>query len=109
MWDRAVCKISYLLFFQVRPYSPADRAGLKSLDFIWTINGKEVFEMSHKQCEDLVRSSGNTLELSTERSGRLRENISRYVCINVFVLRKNLQFTKFFYVFGLLLICLQYV
>merc|ERR1712038_1968730 len=31
---------------KVKPYSPAENAGLKSMDYLHTINGKEVFEMT---------------------------------------------------------------
>jgi len=52
---------------KVKPYSPADKAGLKPFDYIWTINGKEVFELSHQQCVNEIKNSGNSLSLVTER------------------------------------------
>ncbi len=52
---------------KVKPYSPAEKAGLRPFDYIWTINGKEVFEMSHNECVNAIKNSGNTLNLSTER------------------------------------------
>merc|ERR1712013_233306 len=33
----------------VKRFSPADRAGLEKMDYIWTVNGKEVFNMSQPQ------------------------------------------------------------
>ena len=52
---------------KVKPYSPAENAGLKQWDYVHMINGKEVFEMTHEQCVQAIKSSGNTLSLSTER------------------------------------------
>ena len=32
----------------VKRFSPADRAGLEKMDYVWTVNGKEVrFEYQH--------------------------------------------------------------
>ena len=44
---------------KIRPYSPAEAAGLKSCDYIWQINGKEVFELNHKDCVDEIKRSEN--------------------------------------------------
>ena len=52
---------------KVKPYSPAENAGLKACDYIWTINGTEVFELSHDQCVEAIKKSGTSLTLSTER------------------------------------------
>ena len=51
----------------MKPYSPAEKAGLKPFDYIYTINGKEVFEMNHNQCVNEIKSSGKTLTLAVER------------------------------------------
>ena len=51
----------------VKPNSNAEKAGLKTMDYVWEINGKEVFEMSHDQCVAEVRNSGTKLVLATER------------------------------------------
>ena len=52
---------------KVRPLTPAESAGLKPCDYIWQINGKEVFEMSHNEAVDAIKKSGNTLTLAVER------------------------------------------
>ena len=52
---------------KVKPYSPAEKSGLRPFDYIWTINGKEVFEMNHNQCVDEIKNSGTTLNLATDR------------------------------------------
>ena len=57
---------------KVKPYSLAEKAGLKPFDYIWQINGKEVFEMSHNECVQAIKNSGTRLELNTERYGFIR-------------------------------------
>ena len=51
----------------MRPLTPAESAGLKPCDYIWQINGKEVFEMSHNEAVEAIKKSGNTLTLAVER------------------------------------------
>jgi len=58
----------------VKPYSNAEKAGLKTMDYVWEINGKEVFEMSHDQCVAEVRNSGTKLVLATERGDHIVPN-----------------------------------
>lgn len=58
----------------VKPYSYAEKAGLQSLDYIWSINGKEVFELNHKDCVAEIKNSGNTLKLATERGDHIVPN-----------------------------------
>jgi len=33
----------------VKRFSPADRAGLEKMDYVWTVNGKEVFNLTQPQ------------------------------------------------------------
>ena len=51
----------------LQAYSPAEAAGLKEWDYIWSINGEEVFEMSHNQICGLIKSSGNSIQMVVER------------------------------------------
>ena len=51
----------------VKPYSVAEKAGLKGWDYVWQINGKEVFELSHNDCVAEIKNSGTSLTLATER------------------------------------------
>ena len=51
----------------VKPYSYAEKAGLKQMDYIWQINGKEVFELGHNDCVAEIKNCGTTLTLATER------------------------------------------
>ena len=67
---------------KVKPYSPAEKAGLKPFDYIYTINGKEVFEMNHNQCVNEIKSSGKTLTLAVERWVSIL-NTSKYNFITV--------------------------
>jgi len=59
---------------KVKPYSPAEHAGLKSVDYVHTINGKEVFEMTHKECVDAIKSSGSSLAIAIERGDHIVPN-----------------------------------
>ncbi|KAK7494609.1 hypothetical protein BaRGS_00014262 [Batillaria attramentaria] len=47
----------------VDPGSQAERAGLRTGDFILEINGENVVRASHERVVQLIRSSGNTLTL----------------------------------------------
>jgi len=58
----------------VKPYSNAEAAGLKVMDYVWEINGKEVFEMSHDECVKEVKNSGTKLTLATERGDHIVPN-----------------------------------
>ncbi|CAB4067958.1 MAGI3 [Lepeophtheirus salmonis] len=59
---------------KIKPYSPAEEAGLKTMDYVWQINGKEVFEMSHNDCVKEIKESGTSLSLSTERGDHIVPN-----------------------------------
>ena len=51
----------------MKAYSAAETAGLKTCDYIWQINGKEVFEMSHNDCVKEVKDATTMLSLNVER------------------------------------------
>jgi len=51
----------------VKRFSPADRAGLEKMDYVWTINGKEVFAMSQPEITKEIQNSGSSLVLEIER------------------------------------------
>ena len=52
---------------KVKVFSAADRAGLKDGDFLCSINGTEVFEMSHKAICDAIVQSSDKMEIVVER------------------------------------------
>jgi len=51
----------------VKRFSPCDRAGLEKMDYVYSINGKEVFDMTQPQITQEVLSCGKTMELEVER------------------------------------------
>merc|ERR1712165_426232 len=51
----------------VKRFSPADRAGLEKMDYVFTVNGKEVFGMSQPQITSEIVNSQLTLEMEVER------------------------------------------
>jgi len=51
----------------VKRFSPADRAGLEKMDYVWTVNGKEVFNMSQPEITKEILSSGLTMVVQIER------------------------------------------
>ena len=57
---------SHLLQY-LQAYSPAEHAGLKEWDYIWSINGQEVFEMSHNQICGIIKSAGTSIQMVVER------------------------------------------
>merc|ERR1712109_378854 len=66
----------------VKRFSPADRAGLEKMDYVWTVNGKEVFQMSQPDITNAILNSRTTsplvedLELrSTSTTTQLRSTL----------------------------------
>merc|ERR1712241_281525 len=51
----------------VKRFSPADRAGLEKMDYVFTVNGKEVFGMSQPQITAEIVNSQLSLEMEVER------------------------------------------
>merc|ERR1712051_1013791 len=51
----------------VKRFSPADRAGLEKMDYVWTVNGKEVFSMTQPQITSEIVNSQLSLEMEVER------------------------------------------
>ena len=48
--------------------SPAGNCGLKNLDYLIKVNGREVFDMKHQDVVRLIKeAAGDTLELEVER------------------------------------------
>merc|ERR1739844_759925 len=51
----------------VKRFSPADRAGLEKMDYVWTVNGKEVFDMTQPQITKEIVGSQLKMVLQVER------------------------------------------
>lgn len=51
----------------VKRFSPADRAGMEKMDYVWTVNGKEVFDMTQPEITKAIVTSQLTLVLQVER------------------------------------------
>jgi len=51
----------------VKRFSPADRAGLEKMDYIWTVNGKEVFNMSQPEITKEIVGSPLKMVLQVTR------------------------------------------
>jgi len=51
----------------VKRFSPADRAGLEKMDYVYSINGKEVFGMAQPEITKEIVSAGLKLNLEIER------------------------------------------
>ena len=52
---------------RIKAYSAAERAGLKEWDYVWNINGQEVFEMTHNQICNLIKGAGTSMEMVVQR------------------------------------------
>merc|ERR1712087_191619 len=59
---------------RIKPYSPAEKAGLQEWDYIFDINGKEVFEMSHNEIVGMIKNAGTSLTLTVERGDHIVPN-----------------------------------
>merc|ERR1712128_240982 len=51
----------------VKRFSPADRAGLEKMDYVFTVNGKEVFNMTQPQITAEIVQSPLKMVLQVER------------------------------------------
>merc|ERR1712110_628192 len=51
----------------VKRFSPADRAGLEKMDYVWTVNNNEVFKMTQKEITNEIVNSKLQLTLQVER------------------------------------------
>merc|ERR1712079_194052 len=51
----------------VKRFSPADRAGLEKMDYVFTVNGKEVFGMTQPQITSEIANSQLRMEMEVER------------------------------------------
>jgi len=56
---------------KVALFTPAADAGLKEHDFLISVQGQEIFEMSHKDVVKIIQGAGNTLSLSIERGDHI--------------------------------------
>jgi len=59
---------------RIKPYSPAEAAGLKEWDYVWSINGQEVFELSHNQIVSMIKNAGTQLQIVVERGDHIVPN-----------------------------------
>merc|ERR1712109_329920 len=51
----------------VKRFSPADRAGLEKMDYVWTVNGKEVFGLTQPVITNGIVNSKLKMVLQVER------------------------------------------
>merc|ERR1711963_1253551 len=51
----------------VKRFSPADRAGLEKMDYVWTVNNKEVFKMTQPQITLEIINSQLKMSMEVER------------------------------------------
>merc|ERR1712106_349756 len=59
---------------RIKAYSAAEAAGLKEWDYVWSINGEEVFEMGHNQICNMIKNAGTSLEMIVERGDHIVPN-----------------------------------
>ena len=45
----------------VQEESPAEKAGLRTRDFIWKVNGVEVFNKTHAECVKMIKAGGKSV------------------------------------------------
>ncbi|XP_035913345.1 PDZ and LIM domain protein Zasp-like isoform X9 [Anopheles stephensi] len=58
-----------LVLQRVNGGSVADQAGLMAGDALIKVNGTEVFNMRHKEAQDVIVAAGNSFELTVSRGG----------------------------------------
>ncbi|XP_012272676.1 uncharacterized protein LOC105695576 isoform X2 [Orussus abietinus] len=58
-----------LIVQKVNGGSPAEAAGLRAGDSVVRVNGTEVFNLRHKDAQDVIVRAGNSFELTVQRGG----------------------------------------
>jgi len=53
---------------KVKPFGPAGRAGLANLDYLVKIGEREIFDMKHNDIVNLIKNSGDSLQIEVERA-----------------------------------------
>jgi len=61
-----IIKLSYVLF-QVNFGSLAEKAGLQVGDALVRVNGQDVYDVRHKDAQDVILRAGNAFELTIQR------------------------------------------
>jgi len=51
----------------VKKFTPASIAGLEKMDYVYTVNGKEVFKLTQEEVAKEIQNSGKKIELEVER------------------------------------------
>lgn len=60
---------SQFFILQVNLSSIADQAGLQAGDAVIKVNGVDVFNLRHKDAQDLIVRAGNTFDILVQRGG----------------------------------------
>jgi len=55
----------------VKKLTPASRGGLCKMDYLISVNGRPVFNMTHEECCREIKMSGQTLRLECERGDHI--------------------------------------
>lgn len=56
-----------LLRLQVNSGSPAEAAGLKAGDAVIRVNTSEMYNLRHKDAQDVIVKAGNNFEMTVQR------------------------------------------
>lgn len=63
--------------FQVNGGSPAEKAGLIAGDSVVKVNNTDVFNLRHKDAQDVIVRAGPSFEVTVQRSGLI---IKLFLC-----------------------------
>lgn len=61
------CSIRRSVLFQVNFGSLAEKAGLQVGDALVRVNDQEVYDVKHKDAQDVILGAGNAFELTIQR------------------------------------------
>jgi predicted metalloprotease with PDZ domain len=57
----------FFFFFQVNNGSPAEAAGLRAGDAVVRVNSTDMFNLRHKDAQDVIVRAGNNFEVTVQR------------------------------------------
>lgn len=64
---RRAVKVIFVFYLQVNGGSPAEKAGLQAGDSVIKVNTTDVFNLRHKEAQDVIVRAGQNFDITVQR------------------------------------------